>query len=167
VLVRDRRIISTGFNGLPEHISDSFERYNNREFKIAAIIHAEKNAIFNAAKNGASTEGATAYVTWPPCSQCAVALIQAGVSKVICPDPNSGPERWIKNFLLANELLYEAGVKVLYFSETEACPTKTAPSAAPIGLTGNSTGAQANPAKTKTSMPLSAGTLLPKRLMDA
>ncbi len=133
VLVRDRRIISTGFNGLPEHISDSFDRYNDREFKLAAIIHAEKNAIFNAAKNGASTEGATAYVTWPPCSQCAVALIQAGISKVVCPDPNKGPDRWIKNFLLANELLYEAGVKVLYFSETDQCPTETAPFAAPIG----------------------------------
>ena len=129
VLVHDRRIISTGYNGLPASLSDSLDRYQNREFKLATIIHAEKNAIFNAAKNGASTEGATAYVTWPPCSQCASALIQAGVSKVVCPDPKTGPERWVSNFLLANDLLYEAGVKVLYFGDSDLCQTETAPSA--------------------------------------
>ena len=133
VLVRDRRIISTGYNGLPANLSDSLDRYRNREFKLATIIHAEKNAIFNAAKNGASTEGATAYVTWPPCSQCASALIQAGVLKVVCPDPKTGPERWVSNFLIANELLYEAGVKVLYFGESDLCLTETVLSAAPIG----------------------------------
>ena len=129
VLVHDRRIISTGYNGLPASLSDSLDRYQNREFKLATIIHAEKNAIFNAAKNGASTEGATAYVTWPPCSQCASALIQAGVSKVVCPDPKTGPERWVSNFLLANDLLYEAGVKVLYLGDSDLCSTETVPSA--------------------------------------
>ena len=119
VLVRDRRVVSSGFNGLPANLSDSLDRYQNREFKLATIIHAEKNAIFNAAKNGSLTEGTTAYVTWPPCSQCASALIQAGVSKVVCPDPKTGPERWVSNFLLANDLLYEAGVKVLYYSEAD------------------------------------------------
>lgn len=114
VLVKDRRILSTGYNGLPASLSDSLERYQDREFKLAAIIHAEKNALFNAAKNGTNTTGCTAYVTWPPCSQCASALIQAGVSKVVCPNPATGPERWIANFRLANDLLYEAGVKVLY-----------------------------------------------------
>ena len=133
VLVHDRRIISTGYNGLPAGLSDSLDRYQNREFKLATIIHAEKNAIFNAAKNGSLTEGTTAYVTWPPCSQCASALIQAGVSKVVCPDPKTGPERWVSNFLLANDLLYEAGVKVLYFGESDLCLTETVPSAAPLG----------------------------------
>jgi dCMP deaminase len=133
VLVHDRRIISTGYNGLPASLSDSLDRYQNREFKLATIIHAEKNAIFNAAKNGSLTEGTTAYVTWPPCSQCASALIQAGVSKVVCPDPKTGPERWVSNFLLANDLLYEAGVKVLYLGESYLCQTETALSAEPAG----------------------------------
>jgi dCMP deaminase len=133
VLVRDRRIISTGYNGLPEHVSDSFERYRDREFKLAAIIHAEKNAIFNAAKNGALTEGATAYVTWPPCSQCAAALVQAGITKVVCPNPKTGPDRWVTNFLLASDLLYEAGVQVLYFGDSDLCSTETASSAGPTG----------------------------------
>jgi dCMP deaminase len=125
VLVHDRRILSSGYNGLPSSLSESLERYMDRDFKLASIIHAEKNAIFNAAKNGSQTEGATAYITWPPCSQCASALIQAGVSKVVCPNPNSGPKRWVTNFLLANELLYEAGVKVLYYSDSDLCQTET------------------------------------------
>jgi deoxycytidylate deaminase len=134
---------------------------------LATIIHAEKNAIFNAAKNGASTEGATAYVTWPPCSQCASALVQAGVERVVCPDPKNGPERWVTNFLLANELLYEAGVKVLYYGDTDLCSTETAPFAAPTGSMTNSIGPPANPAKTPISMHLFAEDWLPRRLRDA
>jgi dCMP deaminase len=167
VLVKDRRIISTGYNGLPASLSDSLDRYHDRDFKLATIIHAEKNAIFNAAKNGSSSEGATAYVTWPPCSQCASALIQAGIEKVICPDPKNGPERWVTNFLLANELLYEAGVKVLYYSDSDLCQTETAPSVAQLGSQNNFSGPQENPAKTKTSTLLSAADYLPRRLSDA
>ena len=167
VLVRDRRIISTGYNGLPASLSDSLDRYNNREFKLDTIIHAEKNALFNAAKNGASTEGATAYVTWPPCSQCASALIQAGIAKVICPNPSSGPERWVKNFQLANDLLYEAGVQVLYSTEENTWSADNAPFAGQNGSTVSCTGETEKRVKTKTSTLSSAADLLPKRLKDA
>ena len=167
VLVKDRRIISTGYNGFPASLSDSLERYSDRDFKLATTIHAEKNAIFNAAKNGSSSEDATAYITWPPCSQCASALIQAGVEKVVCPDPKDGPDRWVSNFLLANELLYEARVKVLYYTDSDLCQTETAQFAAQLGSQTNSTGQPANPEKTKTSTPLSAADFLPRRLTDA
>lgn len=154
VLVKDRRILSTGYNGLPANLSDSLTRYQNREYKLATIIHAEKNAIFNAAKNGSTTEGSTAYVTWPPCSQCASALIQAGVEKVVCPDPATSPERWMANFKIANELLYEAGVTVLYSGDSLPCPTETVPFAERLGSQTNFTGpVQENPAGTKISMP--------------
>ena len=141
VLVKDRRIISSGYNGFPESISDSLDRYQNRDFKLAVVIHAEKNALFNAAKNGSSTEGCTAYITWPPCSQCASALIQAGVSKVVCPDPLKAPERWRDNFILANNLLYEAGLTVIYYQEEDLWTTKSAPPAAPSGSLDNIIGA--------------------------
>jgi dCMP deaminase len=117
VLVRDRRILATGYNGLPAGLSDDLSLLNNREYKLNVVIHAEKNAIFNAAKNGASTEGAIAYVNFHPCSQCASALIQAGVVRVICPNPNTAPERWLSNFLVARDLLFEAGVRHTYYSE--------------------------------------------------
>jgi dCMP deaminase len=166
-MVKDRRIISTGYNGLPASLSDSLDRYNDRDFKLATIIHAEKNAIFNAAKNGSSSEGATAYVTWPPCSQCASALIQAGVEKVICPDPKDGPDRWVSNFLLANELLYEAGVKVLYYSDSDLCQTENAPSVAQPGSQNSYTGLQEKPEETKILTHLCVADLLPRRLTDA
>jgi dCMP deaminase len=126
-------MVATGYNGFPTSLSDDLERYLDRDFKLSVVIHAEKNALFNAAKNGTPTEGATIYVTWPPCTQCASALIQAGISEVVCPDPKHSPERWAANFLLANELLQEAGVKVLYFGESDLCLTETVPSAAPLG----------------------------------
>ena len=141
VLVKDRRVIATGYNGFPANISDSLDRYQNREFKLAAVVHAEKNALFNAAKNGSTTEGCTAYVTWPPCSQCASALIQAGVSKVICPSPKTAPERWRDNFILANNLLHEAGVTVMYYSEEDLWTTKSAPPAELDGLLDSIIGA--------------------------
>jgi dCMP deaminase len=167
VLVNDRRILSTGYNGFPQLVEDSIERYIDREYKLSVTVHAEKNAILNAAKNGTKVEGSTLYVTFPPCSQCASAVIQAGVAKVVCPNPTQAPERWRENFLAANELFYEAGVKVLYYSSFDLCLTETAPSAEPTGLTDSSTGAQENPEKTLTSTLSSAADLLPKRLTDA
>ncbi len=167
VLVNQRRIVSTGYNGFPQTISDDLERYIDREYKLSVTVHAEANAILNAAKNGTKVEGSTLYVTFPPCSQCASAVIQAGVAQVVCPDPALAPERWRSNFVAANNLFYEAGVKVLYYSDADLCLTETAPSAGPTGLTDNSTGAPANPAKTKTSMPSSVVDLLPRRLKDA
>jgi dCMP deaminase len=119
VLVLEKRILSVGFNGFPQNLSDSLELYEDREYKLAVTVHAESNAILNAAKNGAKTQSCTAYVTFPPCSQCAAALIQAGVTTVICPDPANAPERWRASFKLANEMLYQSGVKLLYYSEND------------------------------------------------
>jgi len=152
-------VIATGYNGFPANISDSFERYKNREFKLAAVVHAEKNALFNAAKNGSYTEGCTAYVTWPPCSQCAAALIQAGVVRVICPNPDTAPERWKDNFLTANSLLYEAGLTVIYYSEEDLWTPKPAPPATPVGSLDNIIGALESLETSLTSMPWSAAAL--------
>lgn len=167
VLVSDRRILSTGYNGFPQSISDDLSRYTDRDFKLSITVHAEKNAILNAAKNGTKVEGSTLYVTFPPCSQCASAVIQAGVAQVVCPNPNSAPERWRDNFKAANDLFYEAGVKVIYYSDSDLCLTKPAPPAGPSGSTGNFSGPPAELVTSWTSMPLSAEDLLPRRLKDA
>ncbi len=119
MLVKDRRILATGYNGFPATLSDSLDLYADREYKLSVVVHAEKNALFNAAKNGANTESCIAYVTFPPCSQCAAALIQAGVKVVVCPDPASSPERWRTNFRIASDILVESGVRILYYSEAD------------------------------------------------
>ena len=115
VLVDDRRIIATGYNGFPQNIEDSIQRYANRELKLAYTVHAEVNAILNAAKNGAQTKNSTLYVTFPPCVSCATGVVQAGVNMVICPCLSTAPERWRESFQMGQDLLKEAGVLVVTY----------------------------------------------------
>ena len=115
VLVLDRRIIATGYNGFPQGINDSFERYAEREVKLAYTVHAEVNAILNSAKNGATTNGSTLYVTFSPCVSCATSVVQAGVSTVVCPCVSTAPERWRNSFQLGQDLMKEAKVEIKTF----------------------------------------------------
>lgn len=108
----DREIVSTGFNGLPRGIEDTFERLNNRELKYPLICHAEENAILHAARIGVSLKGCTVYCTWPPCTRCARSLVQAGVSQVVTPAGITMPERWAQDIQLSQALFQEAGVRV-------------------------------------------------------
>lgn len=110
VLVRDRRIVSTGYNGLPRGISDSFDRLIDREKKYEMTVHAEINAVTTAALHGVSTEGSTAYVTFQPCSRCAAVLINAGIREVYVSADTIIPNRWLDNMILAANLLKEAGI---------------------------------------------------------
>jgi len=115
VLVDDRRIIATGYNGFPQGIQDTIQRYQNRDLKLEYTVHAEVNAILNAAKNGSQTEHSTLYVTFPPCVNCAACVVQAGVSMVICPCLTTSPERWRDSFQKGRNLLEEASVMVKTF----------------------------------------------------
>lgn len=84
VLVRDKRIITTGYNGSPPgmpHCTDVGCRMH--EGHCIRTIHAEQNAIVQAALYGVSTEGATCYVTASPCVTCANLLVAAGVVRVV------------------------------------------------------------------------------------
>ena len=111
VLVKNKRVISTGYNGFPKNISDSFDRLMDREQKYEMTVHAEINAITTAALHGVSTEGASAYITFNPCSRCAAVLINAGVDSVYVSTANDIPTRWLENFILASKMLAEAGVE--------------------------------------------------------
>lgn len=115
VLVSDRRIIATGYNGFPQGIADLDCRYKDRDTKLGLTVHAEVNAILNAAKNGAPTAGSTLYVTFPPCVSCSTAVIQAGVKRVVRPHLSTAPERWVDSFARGGNLLVEAGVEATTF----------------------------------------------------
>ena len=84
LLVKDRMIISDGYNGTPS----GFE--NNCEDESGAtkpyVLHAEANAITKVAKSGNSSQGATLYVTASPCLECAKLIIQAGIKRVVYKD---------------------------------------------------------------------------------
>ena len=110
VLVNNRRILATGYNGFPSGVEDLSDRFEDRDWKLSVTVHAEVNAILNAGKHGAKTEGATLYTTFAPCSNCSSAIIQAGIMRVVCPSYLSAPERWRKNFFLGRSLLAEAGI---------------------------------------------------------
>lgn len=96
VIVKDRHIITTGYNGTPAGTKNCFEggceRCANREKNIikenerkdlCLCLHAEQNALLQAAYHGVSTKGATLYSTIAPCLQCAKAIINAGVAKIV------------------------------------------------------------------------------------
>ena len=116
----DREIRSTGFNGFPRGISDTHERLHHRETKLKLVVHAEMNAILNAARIGTSVKGCTLYLAatddsglvWggPPCTRCTVESIQAGISSVVSHPFKNVPSRWAEDVALARDLLQEAGI---------------------------------------------------------
>jgi dCMP deaminase len=89
VAVLDRRILTTGYNGAPrglEHCPGAMEEWPGgclMHGHCVRTVHAEQNAILQAALNGVSTRGATMYVTCQPCNACAKMLINAGIAKVV------------------------------------------------------------------------------------
>lgn len=84
VLVRDKRILCTGFNGSPAGLDHCDEAGHLMiEGHCVRTIHAEVNAIVQAAQHGVSTKGATCYVTHFPCIHCTKTLINAGITKVV------------------------------------------------------------------------------------
>lgn len=82
VLVKDNKIIGTGYNSFPAGMPDS-ELPQTRPEKYAWMVHSEQNALYNAAGN---TKNATAYVTGRCCTTCLMALHQAGISRVVMAD---------------------------------------------------------------------------------
>ena len=93
VIVRDKRILSTGYNGAPRGLAHCDETGCLREQlgipsgqrqEICRGLHAEQNAIIQAALHGVSIEGGMIYVTHQPCITCAKMIINAGIVRVVC-----------------------------------------------------------------------------------
>jgi len=82
LLVKDRMIISDGFNGTPAGFENVCEDPATGKTK-PYVLHAEANAITKVAKSGNNSQGATLYVTDAPCLECAKLIIQAGIKRVV------------------------------------------------------------------------------------
>ena len=82
LLVKDRMIISDGFNGTPAGFENICEDPATGKTK-PYVLHAEANAITKVAKSGNNSQGATLYVTDAPCLECAKLIIQAGIKRVV------------------------------------------------------------------------------------
>ncbi len=117
---RSKRVVSMGFNGLPAGVEDSKERLADRETKYEMVVHAEQNALMFA---GDRAEGCTLYVhPLPPCARCAVMIIQAGIVRIVCDQPDFKHERWGEQAKIADGMLREAGLEVDYRQEGEEAP---------------------------------------------
>ncbi|MDI9551378.1 MAG: deoxycytidylate deaminase [Candidatus Cryptobacteroides sp.] len=84
LLVKDRMIISDGYNGTPSGFENICEDENG--VTKPYVLHAEANAITKVAKSGNSSQNATLYVTASPCMECAKLIIQAGIKRVVYKD---------------------------------------------------------------------------------
>ncbi len=81
LLVKDKMIISDGYNGTPAGFHNVCEDENDVTYPY--VLHAEANAITKVAKSNNSSDGATLYVTTSPCIECAKLIIQAGIKRVV------------------------------------------------------------------------------------
>jgi len=102
LIVKDRMIISDGYNGTPSGFENICEDEDNTTKPY--VLHAEANAITKVAKSNNSSEGATLYITDSPCMECAKLIIQSGITRIV----------YEKKYRITDglNLLERAGVKV-------------------------------------------------------
>lgn len=116
LLVRDRHILATGYNGVPRNLGHPGidPVTHDCEGCVAKLcLHAEANALAQAARHGVSLKGATCFTTSKPCSQCAGLLVNAGITDVVYRDEYASPH---------TGLIFEAaGVRLLTLQEAREC----------------------------------------------
>lgn len=119
VIVKDRHIIATGYNGAPRGIAHCADRGgclrqklgipSGERHELCMALHAEQNAIIQAATLGQSIEGASIYVTHQPCVICAKMIINAGIRRIVVKE--GYPDE------LSVDILAEAGLRIVMLGE--------------------------------------------------
>lgn len=112
----DNDVRATGFNGFPRRVDDDVPERNARTNKYLWTEHAERNAIYNAARIGVPLAGCRIYIPWYPCMDCARAIIQVGIVEMITCEPDLNDPQWGTHFVRVAEMLREGGVKVTFFT---------------------------------------------------
>ena len=122
VIVKDKRALATGYNGAPsgvKHCSEiggclreQLKVPSGERHELCRALHAEQNAIIQAAKTGNSIEGATIYITHQPCVICAKMLINAGIKRIVVKE--GYPDD------MSKKILEEAGLKPVMFSDLKS-----------------------------------------------
>ncbi|MDX1359280.1 MAG: cytidine/deoxycytidylate deaminase family protein [Clostridia bacterium] len=120
LIVKDKRILASGYNGAPAGVShcdevgclrQQLEIPSGERHELCRAIHAEQNALIQAAYSGTSVKGATIYVSLQPCSLCAKLMINGGITRLVFR--GSYPDE------LAMTMLTEAGIELVNFDEVE------------------------------------------------
>ena len=117
VVGKDNEIVSTGYNSFPRGIDDNISDRQERPEKYFWFEHAERNAIYNAARIGVSTLGTTMYMTCGmSCSDCDRAIINSGVSKIVLRKGKGAKgNKWNESAERSMKMFEEAGVIVEYY----------------------------------------------------
>lgn len=103
----------TGWNEFPRGVQDTPER-RERPLKYKYTEHAEREAIYHAAREGYALKGGRMFLPWYPCADCARAIIQSGIAELICYEPNWEDPKWAEDFKVAKAMLTESGTTVTY-----------------------------------------------------
>lgn len=117
ILVKDRNILATGYNGVPSGIShcetvgclrERLKVPSGERHELCRGLHAEQNAIIQAARHGINIDGSTLYCTTMPCIICTKMLINAGITKIVYAEGYADA--------LAREMIAETGINVTHFT---------------------------------------------------
>ena len=109
-------VLAEGINEFPQDVKETLERWE-RPIKYKFVEHAERNAIYAAAHKGIKTVGLTMVCTWGACTDCARAIIQAGIKCLVTHKQahDRSPERWVEEINIAFTMLKESGVKIVKY----------------------------------------------------
>lgn len=119
IVGKDGEIVSTGYNSFPRGLDDGLDFRQERPEKYYWFEHAERNAIYNAARIGVSTKGTTMYLSCGlPCADCARGIINSGITRIFCErvDVTKG-ELWKESQERSWDMFMETGVKVCFYDD--------------------------------------------------
>lgn len=114
----NRIVVSMGYNGISRGCNDTLKERHIKPTKLLYAEHAERNAIYHAARLGVSVKGCILFTTMFPCADCTRGMIQSGITEVVTPRPYES-DTWGESFKASLKMLKEAKVKVTY------CETQT------------------------------------------
>jgi dCMP deaminase len=119
IVGKANEIRATGFNGLPRGVKGKMDERHNPQNgeKYYWFEHAERNAIYNAARVGTSLESCRLYVSLFPCADCARAVIQAGIVSVNTHSPPQSDRVYSRSFEVTIEMLREGGVDLNIYED--------------------------------------------------
>ena len=118
IVGEDKEVLSTGYNSFPRGLDDSLQERQERPEKYFWFEHAERNAIYNAARIGVSLKNSTIYLTSGiPCMDCARGIVNSGIKTVYCKEvcTTKNKEKWEESQKKSLQLLLECGVVVNYY----------------------------------------------------
>lgn len=119
IVGKDGEIVSTGYNSFPRGLDDGLDYRQERPEKYYWFEHAERNAIYNAARIGVSTKGTTMYLSCGlPCADCARGIINSGIKRIFCErvDVTKG-DMWKESQERSWDMFMETGVKVCFYDD--------------------------------------------------